>query len=124
MPLRLLAPRYWSTWLGLGLLRLCVPLPYDVLMSMGKGLGFVLRILPTRFAHIARCNIRLCLPELTADQQRKVLKDHFASLGMGLFETALSWWGSPKRCLQLTDIDGLEHLRVALSKGKGAILLC
>ncbi len=43
---------------------------------------------------------------------------------MGLFETALSWWGSPKRCLQLTHIEGLEHLQAALDKGNGAILLC
>ena len=93
-------------------------------MLMGRGLGFVLGALPLRFAHIARCNIRLCLPELTVEQQRKVLNDHFASLGMGLFETALSWWGSPKRCLRLTHIEGLEHLQAALDQGKGAILLC
>ena len=122
--LRLFAPRYWPTWAGLALLRLFVPLPYSVLMIMGKGLGFTLRMLPTRFAHVARCNIDLCLPELPDDQRQKILKAHFASLGMGLFETALSWWGSPRRCLQLTQIEGMEHLEAALSQGKGAILLC
>lgn len=122
--LRLFAPQYWPTWLGLGLLRLCVPLPYNVLMMLGRGVGFVLRILPIRFKHIARRNVELCLPELTDEQRDHVLKEHFASLGMGLFETALSWWGSPRRCMKLTQIDGMEHLQAALGKGKGAILLC
>ncbi|MES1196778.1 MAG: LpxL/LpxP family Kdo(2)-lipid IV(A) lauroyl/palmitoleoyl acyltransferase [Steroidobacter sp.] len=122
--LRLFAPRYWPTWLGLGLLRLCVPLPYRILMMMGRGLGFALRMLPVRFVEIARRNIELCLPELSDEQQTTILKAHFASLGMGLFETALSWWGSPQRCLQLTHIAGMEHLEAALSRGKGAILLC
>jgi len=122
--IRLFAPRFWPTWLGLGLLRMCVPLPYAALMMMGRGLGFALRMLPVRFVTIARRNIELCLPELTADQRKRMLHAHFASLGMGLFETALSWWGSPQRCLQLTRIEGMEHLDAALSKGKGAILLC
>ncbi len=106
------------------LLHICVPLPYSVLMMMGRSLGFILRMLPMRFVHIAERNIELCMPELTALQRRKILKAHFASLGMGLFETALSWWGSPKRCLQLTHIEGMEHLQAALGKGHGAILLC
>lgn len=84
----------------------------------------MLRVLPVRFARIARRNIELCFPGLTAEQRRKILRRHFASLGMGLFETALSWWGSPQRCLRLTKIDGMEHLQAALANGKGAILLC
>jgi KDO2-lipid IV(A) lauroyltransferase len=124
MHLRLFAPRYWPTWLGLGLLRLCVPLPYGVLMMMGRGLGFMLRVLPLRFGRIAGRNIQLCFPGLDANQRKKIVQQHFASLGMGLFETALSWWGSPQRCLRLTQIEGMEHLQAALDKGKGAILLC
>ncbi len=84
----------------------------------------MMRLLPLRYVHIAARNIELCMPELSIEQRKKILKNHFASLGMGLFETALSWWGSPKRCLQLTSIEGMEHLQSALAKGKGAILLC
>lgn len=124
MPLRLLAPRYWPTWAGLLFLRICVPLPYAWLMLLGRGLGRVLRILPTRFASIATRNITLCMPELSPAQRQRIVARHFASLGMSLFETALSWWGSPKRCLRLTHVEGLAHLQTALNAGKGAILLC
>jgi len=37
--LSLLHPRYWITWLGLGLLYLLVLLPYPIIYRMGTGLG-------------------------------------------------------------------------------------
>lgn len=121
---RLLLPHYWPTWLGLLLLRLCIFLPYPALMALGRSFGRLLRALPLRFVHIARRNMELCLPELGAAAREQLLRRHFESLGMGLFETGLSWWGSPQRGRQLTDIVGHAHLDAALSRGKGAILLC
>ena len=35
----LLHPRYWLTWLGLGLLYTLVLLPYPVIYRLGIGLG-------------------------------------------------------------------------------------
>lgn len=122
--LRLLAPRYWPTWVGLALLRACVPLPYPALMMLGRGCGRLMRLLPLRFVRIARRNIELCLPALSEQERERILNKHFASLGMGLFETGLSWWGSPNRGRKLTEIVGLEHLQAAQARGKGAILLC
>jgi KDO2-lipid IV(A) lauroyltransferase len=121
--LRLLAPHYWPTWLGLILLRVCVPLPYSALMALGRGLGRFIRVLPIRFVRIARRNLELCLPALSAAEREQLLTRHFESLGMGLFETGLSWWGAAERGRQLTEIVGLEHLQAALQRGKGAILL-
>lgn len=121
--LRLLAPRYWPTWVGLMLLRSCVLLPYPILMALGRTLGRLLRSLPLRFVRVARRNLQLCLPELSASEREQLLTRHFESLGMGLFETVLSWWGAPTLGRQLTEIVGLEHLQTALQHGKGAILL-
>ena len=65
MRLRLLAPRYWLTWAGLGLLRLVALLPFSAIVRLGRGLGALLRHLPISFVHTARRNIELCLPELS-----------------------------------------------------------
>src|ERR1700674_17130 len=43
MRLRLLAPRYWLTWAGLGLLRVMALLPFPLIVSVGTLLGAVLR---------------------------------------------------------------------------------
>ncbi|MGC3981615.1 MAG: LpxL/LpxP family Kdo(2)-lipid IV(A) lauroyl/palmitoleoyl acyltransferase [Steroidobacteraceae bacterium] len=120
---RLFAPRYWPTWMGLGLLRILAPLPLPILLWLGKWLGRVVRYLPVGFVRIARRNLELCLPELTTAQRERLLREHFESIGIALFETALAWWASDQRIQQLTDVAGLEHLAAAQAHGKGVILL-
>jgi KDO2-lipid IV(A) lauroyltransferase len=121
--LRLLVPKYWPTWFGLGLLRVLEPLPLPVLRFMGKWLGRFVRILPVSFVRIARRNIKLCLPELSAAEREQLLTRHFESIGIALFETAIAWWSPAARIDPYFDVVGVEHLKAALAKGKGAILL-
>jgi Kdo2-lipid IVA lauroyltransferase/acyltransferase len=123
MPIRLFAPRYWPTWLGLGLLRVFAVLPYGWLVRIGQGLGSVLLRLPIPFIRTARRNMELCLPELSAAARQKLLVQHFQSLGIGLFEIAFSWWASPERVRRIIRIEGRENLDNALARGHGVILL-
>ena len=64
MPARLFAPRYWTTWLGLGVMRLVAALPYGAILAVGRGVGRIGRRLLSHHVRIARRNIELCLPEL------------------------------------------------------------
>ena len=121
--LPLLRPRYWPTWLAVGALKALQPLPYAVLAALGRALGSLAVRLPLSFVRIARTNMGICLPELSDRQRELLLKEHFKSLGVGIFETAISWWGSKRRVAQLTQLEGVEHLRAALERGRGAILL-
>jgi Kdo2-lipid IVA lauroyltransferase/acyltransferase len=123
MRLRLLAPRYWLTWVGLGVLRLLAFLPFPVLLRLGRVLGRGLRHLPTSFTRIARRNLELCLPELSTQQRETLLREHFASLGVGLLEIPLAWWSSPERLARLVRVEGIEHLHAAVARGRGVILL-
>ncbi len=123
MPRHLLGPRYWPTWLGLGLLRLIQLLPHRLLLAVGRLIGRLVRHLPLHYAKVARCNLELCLPELTAAQRERVLHEHFEALGMGLCESALTWWGSDAEITRLSRVVGVEHLQQALAQGRGAILL-
>lgn len=123
MKLALLHPRYWPTWLALGTLRLIEPLPYPVLMWLGRQIGNVTAHLPLRFVRIARRNLELCFPERSASEREKLLREHFRSVGIGIFETAMSWWSSDARIRRLTQLEGQEHLQAALARGHGAILL-
>jgi Kdo2-lipid IVA lauroyltransferase/acyltransferase len=123
MRLRLLAPRYWLTWVGLGLLRLVAFLPYGALVRVGRGLGVLLRHLPLGFARTARRNLELCMPELSPAARERLLKEHFASLGVALLEIPFAWWSPPERLAKLIRIEGAEHLQAALARGRGAIVL-
>ena len=123
MRLRLLAPRYWPTWAGLGLLRLVALLPFPVMLAVGRGLGSLLRHLPLRFVRTARRNIELCFPELDAAARARLLDEHFKSLGIALMEVPLAWWITPKQLARLVRIEGTQHLEAALARGHGVILL-
>ena len=119
----LLHPRYWPTWIALGMLRLFEPLPYSVLVWLGRRVGGVMRHLPLSFVRVARRNLEMCFPGETVAAREEILREHFRSVGIGLFETAMSWWSSDERIRKLTQVDGEEHLQAALALGKGAILL-
>jgi KDO2-lipid IV(A) lauroyltransferase len=124
MRLRLLAPRYWLTWVGLGLLRLLALLPFGAIVRVGRGLGVVLRYVSPGFVRTARRNLELCMPELTPEARERLLKEHFASLGVALLEIPFAWWSlPPERVAKLIRIEGAEHLRAALAGGRGAIVL-
>ncbi len=116
-------PRYWPTWLALAILRVFEPLPFSFLVWLGRRIGGLLGRLPLGFVRIARRNLELCFPELPLAERERILREHFRSLGIGLFETAISWWSSDARIRKLTRLEGEEHLRAALARGRGAILL-
>ncbi len=120
---RLLSPRYWLTWVLLGVGWLAAQLPYPAQMALGRGFGRLMGVLGRRRREIAIVNLRLCFPDHTPQQRDTILQGHFASLGMSMMEMALCWFASPQRLRRLSHVEGVEHLHAALRAGKGAILL-
>jgi KDO2-lipid IV(A) lauroyltransferase len=118
---RFLSPRYWLLWLGLGLVRTLNMLPLR--WQMAFGLGHIAYVLSRRDRRIADINVRLCLPGLTDEERADLVRDHFESLGCALLETGLVWWASPQHLKELIEFEGVEHLRDALAKGRGALML-
>jgi KDO2-lipid IV(A) lauroyltransferase len=118
-----LSPRYWPTWLGLGALWLVTQLPYRVQLTLGRWLGILSYYVLRYRRHIAEVNLRLCFPELTDKARKKLLKENFASVGMGAFEMAMSWWTPVKKFENMITIHGKENYAQALSKGKGTIFV-
>ena len=123
LPLALLAPRHWPTWLLLGLGRGAALLPWRLQSQLGSGLGRALYHLARRRRRIARINLELCFPDLDANSRTDLLHRHFRALGQGVIETAVSWWTPARRLAGRSRIEGLEHLQAALARGRGVILL-
>src|SRR6202790_2113982 len=123
MHLELFLPKYWATWVGLSVLRTIELLPFPAQRHVGAALGKLIRRLPLAYVRIARRNIELCMPALSARDQAELVDRHCQSLGMGLCETANTWWSSDRRVHELAEIQGLENLQAALAKGRGAIMI-
>jgi Kdo2-lipid IVA lauroyltransferase/acyltransferase len=119
----LVSPRYWPTWVGIALLRTLEPLPLRMHLALGAAIGWFARVMPLKFRRIAARNLELCFPDLEPAQRRRILRGHFRSLGVALFETAITWWSPDARIRRITHVEGTENLDRALAAGKGAILL-
>ena len=119
----LMAPHYWPTWFGFGLLRLLILLPYPVIVSLGRWLGRAARLLSRSRRHIAATNLRACFPELGDQEREQLLRRHFESLGIGLFEVAMGWWKPEATLRRLAHVQGLQNLEAGLASGRGVLLL-
>lgn len=119
----LVHPRYWLTWLGVGILYVISKFPYKIQLTIGRYLGRTALCLLKRFRRIARINLALCFPELSKLQQKQLLQKHFESLGMGLVESGMAWWAPSHKLARLLRIEGLEHLHNAMAKKRGVIIL-
>jgi KDO2-lipid IV(A) lauroyltransferase len=118
-----LHPRYWPSWLGLGLMRLSVYLPVRLQMLSGRLIAWVITPLTASRRRVAQRNLELCFPEMTDQQREDLLDENMRTMGMLLLETALSWWASDRSLAKRVRYEGLEHLEAGLAKGKGVILL-
>ncbi|MGH8166823.1 MAG: hypothetical protein ACREQ1_06260 [Woeseiaceae bacterium] len=117
------APRYWPTWIGLGLLRLICTLPYRMQLGTGKVLGRVAHRLAKKRRAISRRNVELCFPQLSSAEHAALTLAHFEALGMSIIELGLGRWASDRKLLAMTRIEGAEHIRNATDRGVGVILL-
>ena len=115
-------PRFWPTWLGLGCLWLVTKLPWAVQMWLGKMIGLLLFYGLPRRRLISKVNLALVFPLLSPAERQQIDRQHFISLGQGVIELGLSWWGNINQLNQHTQIEGLQHLETALQQG-GVVLL-
>lgn len=118
-----LSPRHWPTWAGIGLLWLLARLPWPLQRVIGRGLGGLLRVLARSRRRAAARNLQVCFPELDAAARERLLREHFAALGVGIFEFARAWWGSIAPMRRTVRIEGLEHLQAARAGGRGVLLV-
>lgn len=117
-----LAPKYWVTWLTLGLLRSVIFLPLPAIEICGLMLGKLLYIFLPKRRQIADINLRIAFPEASSQDIIHMRKLCFTNMGIAGFELALSWW-QDKRLLKLCEVEGLDNITQHQQNGKGVIIL-
>lgn len=116
-------PRWWPTWMLIGLIWLVARLPLRLQWGLGKLLGeLAYRLIPRR-RHITEVNIRLCFPDLSHAEQQALVRRTFHSNGIGVMEIGLAWFRNPEHFRRITKVHGLDYLQAALDKGNGVLLL-
>ncbi|HBO37241.1 MAG TPA: lipid A biosynthesis lauroyl acyltransferase, partial [Pasteurellaceae bacterium] len=117
--LSFLKPKYWGLWLGLGLFRLILLLPYPLLWKIGNGLGrlFAKLKIGKRRAKIARRNLELCFPHYSQERIETLLQANLQSVGMAIIETGIAWFWSDRRIKKWFKAEGVEYLKDNIKDG-------
>jgi len=105
------------------ILYLCAYLPLPLLHAIGICIGWGLILTQNRSRHTSEINIALCFPEMSAADQRRLVRRSLLETGKTIIETSALWLRNGKNTLRLIrEVDGGEMVDVALKGGKGVIL--
>lgn len=116
-------PGFWLYWLVLFILWCFVQLPYPVFMRLGKAIGYLASFIPSYAHKVTAINLKLCFPDLSDKERKKIYRENFASLGMAMMETAFSWFAPDRRLKGLLDLYGEEHVAKVKQGGQGVLMI-
>lgn len=123
-PHRLLAPRHWPAWLGIGLIRVLVWLPARWVIALGALFSAAVSPLLRARRHVIARNLELCFPELDPAAREALRRDATREMGRMLGEFALGWFASDRKLARLdVHTAGLEHLAATRAQGRGVLLV-
>lgn len=97
-------------------------LPLPVLGRFANGVGSLLFWWMRPRREIALTNLRLCMPELSEAERRKLARRHFQAYSRSVLERAILWWAPESRLRRLMVIEP-AFPRATLAD-KPTILLC
>lgn len=118
-----LSPRYWPTWIGYGFIWCIAHLPFKWQIAIGRVIGLLSYRIARSRRHVCEVNIALCFPELSPQQQQKLVRDTFISSGIGVMEIGLAWCRDPTTFRDRVSVTGLEKLINAHAQGRGVLLV-
>ncbi|MBN8426392.1 MAG: LpxL/LpxP family Kdo(2)-lipid IV(A) lauroyl/palmitoleoyl acyltransferase [Xanthomonadales bacterium] len=117
------SPRHWPARLGVALMTAMARLPWPWQRRIGRALGWMLAWLAGPRRRVAKRNIALCFPQMSAAQQAELLRESFADLGIGLFEFSRAWFGDVDALAVDVQIEGLQHLQALQAAKRGVLLV-
>ena len=121
--LNFIGPKYWLSWILMGMAYALSFLPWSMQQSLGKALGRTLHAIAKRRRHICDVNLKICYPEMTETERKALTKAHFESMGKGTIETFTSWFQSQKKFQSRFTFEGEDVIEKVLAKGRGCILI-
>ncbi|WP_051216080.1 lauroyl-Kdo(2)-lipid IV(A) myristoyltransferase [Ferrimonas futtsuensis] len=119
----MLSPKYWPSWLAVGMMVLLAYLPHRVRYWMARGLARVIRPFCKKPFRIARANLGACFPDMSEAETEAILKKmmfNFSLVGLSMGVLAVK---SRKHLEKHIAIKGLEHIERARDQGKPIVFL-
>jgi Kdo2-lipid IVA lauroyltransferase/acyltransferase len=109
------------TRFGVFILWLIHLLPFRIIVAIGNCLGTALYPLAAERRKVGDINLKLCFPDLSDRERKKLLRGHFRMFMRGAIERSILWWSSAEYISSLIRVEGIEHFEAV--KDKPSILL-
>jgi KDO2-lipid IV(A) lauroyltransferase len=112
------------TFLVTALLRFFAAMPLAWNRWLAGLLGRLLARVPNSLRRHSEINLRLCLPEMSAPERRRLLKISLIETAKTALEAGPMWFWPAERLLPLLaeDSEGIEAVDAAIRAGRGALL--
>ena len=117
-------PKYLPTWILILLMKIGALVPFRMQVFLGKNMGKLFYPLFSTVRKVATINIQKCFPEKNKEQVSVLVKKHFESIGVSVFETANAYYGRDEKIQKLLTIESEHYLTDAMKDDRGVIILC
>ena len=97
------------TRIALALIWLLHFLPLALLAPVGRAFGLLLYMGVAERRRVGMTNLRLCFPDWSEAERRRLVRRHFQAFGRAVLERGILWWASKERILRIVRIEGLHH---------------
>lgn len=119
----LVHPRYWLSWMLVGLVWSLGRLPFLLIWALGGLLGRLGYLLAGSRRRVGRRNLELCLPNMTTLARERLLRAHFGWLGVSALSQGVGWGISRARLARLVTIRNRDVIDACIAAGRPVIVL-
>lgn len=97
-------------------------LPLPILGRIGNAAGLLVYVLMPARRRVTLINLRLCMPEMSETERRRIARQHFMGYARSLLERGILWYASAERIQRLMVIE--PEVPMEEFRNHPVILLC
>jgi len=119
-------PGLWSNllaWIVYGLFWLMAHLPFQLLLLVGRFLGWLFKVLVKSRRQVVRKNLTTCFPHLDQAAIDELVNQNYRETGMMLSQTLRTFLNRSPKYFKDLKIEGGHHLQKCLDQGQGVLLV-
>jgi len=118
-----ITPKYWITWIFLGLSFVVAHLPFFIKKFLGEMIGKLLYRFNSQKKKIIEINLCLSFNKISNSEIDKITKEFFTNLGHMYISLPSLWWKSDIKIQKLIKKQNLEYIDNTLANNQSVILL-